>query len=48
MLNLLGYSAVAMKPGMMDWNKSHIDTSRRWDGTAGYPVETGTRLSNPQ
>ena len=35
-LSLLGYRAVNMKFGMMDWNKSHVDESRMWDGIADY------------
>lgn len=38
-LNLLGYHAVDMKFGMMDWNKAYVDSSKQWDGVAGYPVE---------
>jgi len=40
-LNLLGYKAVALKFGMMDWNKSYVDKSQQWDGTASYPIERG-------
>jgi len=42
-LNLLGYKAVALKFGMMDWNKSYVDQSKQWDGTATYPIEKGNR-----
>ena len=38
LLNLLGYHAVDMKFGMMDWNTSYVDTSKQWDGAADYPV----------
>ena len=38
-LSLLGYRAVDMKFGMMDWNKKYIDKSMLWNGSAGYPVE---------
>jgi rhodanese-related sulfurtransferase len=44
-LNLLGYPAMAMKFGMMDWNTSCVDISRQWAGSAGFPVETA---SSPQ
>jgi len=40
-LSLLGYHAVDMKFGMMDWNKAYVDKSKQWDGAAGYPVEKG-------
>jgi rhodanese-related sulfurtransferase len=40
-LSLLGYHAVDMKFGMMDWNKAYVDKSKQWDGVAGYPVEKG-------
>ncbi|UCD94298.1 MAG: rhodanese-like domain-containing protein [Candidatus Zixiibacteriota bacterium] len=39
-LNLLGYHAVDMIFGMMEWNKSLVDTLKQWDGAADYPVET--------
>jgi rhodanese-related sulfurtransferase len=38
-LCLLGYRAVDIKFGMMDWNKAYVDRSKQWDGTADYPVE---------
>ena len=38
-LSLLGYHAVDMKFGMMDWNKSCVDSSAQWNLAAGYPVE---------
>lgn len=38
-LNLLGYHAVDLKFGMMDWNSFYVDTSKQWDGAADYPVE---------
>lgn len=38
-LNLLGYPAVAMKFGMMDWNRRFVNPQRLWTGAAGYPVE---------
>lgn len=37
-LSLLGYKAVNMLFGMMDWNKAYVDKSKQWDGLAGYPV----------
>jgi rhodanese-related sulfurtransferase len=37
-LGLLGYTAVNMKYGMMDWNKSSVDISDRFDTTLNYPV----------
>lgn len=39
-LNLLGYRAVALKWGMMDWNAGRVARSQLWTGAAGYPVET--------
>ena len=42
-LNLLGYPAVAMKFGMMDWNAGQVDESQVWSGAAGYAVETSTQ-----
>jgi len=38
-LSLLGYRAVDMKFGMMDWNSRYIDRTDMWRGAAGYPVE---------
>jgi rhodanese-related sulfurtransferase len=38
-LNLLGYQAVNMLFGMMDWNKEFVDSHNQWDGVASYPVE---------
>jgi rhodanese-related sulfurtransferase len=38
-LNLLGYKAVDMLFGMMDWNKACVDQSDQWDGVADFPVE---------
>ena len=38
-LCLLGYQVVNMKFGMMDWNKTYVNTSDLWDGQAGYSVE---------
>jgi len=38
-LNLLGYRAVGMRFGMMDWNSAQVVESRAWSGAAGYPVE---------
>jgi len=38
-LNLLGYRAVGMRLGMMDWNAAQVGESRLWTGAAGYPVE---------
>ncbi|OGC95009.1 MAG: hypothetical protein A2W25_02495 [candidate division Zixibacteria bacterium RBG_16_53_22] len=42
-LSLLGYKAVNMKFGMMDWNKLLVDSSQLWQGAAGYPIERSTR-----
>jgi rhodanese-related sulfurtransferase len=41
LLNLLGYRAVAMRFGMMDWNCSYVDPADQWHEAAGYPVEQG-------
>jgi len=38
-LSLLGYHAVDMKFGMMDWNRAYVDKPKQWDGVADYPVE---------
>ncbi len=38
-LSLLGYHAVNMLFGMMDWNQTCVDSLNRWDGVAAYPVE---------
>ncbi len=38
-LNLLGYRSVAMKFGMMDWNRSYVDSTMIWNEAAAYPVE---------
>lgn len=38
-LNLLGYRAVAMRFGMMDWNAGQVAASRLWPGPADYPIE---------
>ena len=38
-LNLLGYPAVALKWGMMDWNSGQVAKPQMWAGAAGYPVE---------
>lgn len=38
-LNLLGYRAVNMLFGMMDWNAAHVDSAHLWDGAADYPIE---------
>lgn len=38
-LSLLGYHAVNMLFGMMDWNKVYVEKSKLWDGSADYPVE---------
>jgi rhodanese-related sulfurtransferase len=37
-LNLMGYRAVNMLFGMMDWNRSQVAGRDLWDGAAGYPV----------
>ena len=42
-LNLLSYKAAALKFGMMDWNRSYVDISQQWDGTAAYPIEKGIK-----
>ncbi len=39
-LSLLGYHAVNMLFGMMDWNKAYVDSHKQWDGVANYPVES--------
>jgi rhodanese-related sulfurtransferase len=39
LLNLLGYNALDLKFGMMDWNESYVVKAKLWDGTADYPVE---------
>lgn len=39
LLNLLGYNALNIKHGMMDWNALHVSESMAWDGVADYPVE---------
>lgn len=38
-LNLLGYQAINMLFGMMDWNKAYVDSDDQWDGSADYPIE---------
>ncbi len=38
-LSLLGYKAVNMLFGMMDWNLAYMDASMQWDGEANYPIE---------
>jgi rhodanese-related sulfurtransferase len=38
LLNLLGYRAVNMLFGMMDWNVAYVDWTARWDGAASYPI----------
>lgn len=38
-LNLLGYRAVNMLFGMMDWNTAHVDPSDQWNTPAAYTVE---------
>jgi rhodanese-related sulfurtransferase len=38
-LSLLGYRAVDMKFGMMDWNKTQVEKAQLWKSAAGYPVE---------
>ena len=45
LLSLLGYQAVAMLFGMMDWNKAYVDRSDRWDGVADYLAEYGNQYS---
>jgi len=40
-LSLLGYRAVAMKHGMMDWNREQVSGADLWTGAAGYAVERG-------
>lgn len=44
-LNLLGYNAVNMKFGMVDWNMEYVDRSKQWDGVADYPIEFGNQIS---
>jgi rhodanese-related sulfurtransferase len=44
-LSLLGYHAVNMLFGMMDWNQTSVDRSKQWDGVADYPVEYGQQFS---
>jgi rhodanese-related sulfurtransferase len=39
LINLLGYHAVNMKFGMMDWNKGHVKRSLQWDGSFNFPFE---------
>jgi rhodanese-related sulfurtransferase len=41
LLHLLGYNAVAMKFGMMDWNMACVRKSRLWQDAAGYTIERG-------
>ncbi|MEW6366890.1 MAG: rhodanese-like domain-containing protein [Acidobacteriota bacterium] len=43
-LSLLGYRAIDMKFGMMDWNTTCVEKSRQWNGPAGYPVERSNQL----
>jgi len=43
-LSLLGYHAVNMLFGMMDWNQAYVDSLDRWDGAASYPVECENQL----
>lgn len=38
-LNLLGYRAVNLLFGMMDWNVACVREEYQWDGTAGHAVE---------
>jgi rhodanese-related sulfurtransferase len=38
LLNILGYNAINMKFGMMDWNLDAFQKTP-WDGIADYPVE---------
>lgn len=38
-LNLLGYQAVNILFGMMDWNRSFVSNRYCWDGIANYPVD---------
>lgn len=40
-LSLLGYKAVNMIFGMMDWNAACVDKSKQWAGAAEYPVTMG-------
>jgi rhodanese-related sulfurtransferase len=42
-LNLLGYRAVDMKFGMMDWNKSCVAKSLQWSAAPAYPVEVSQK-----
>lgn len=43
-LNLLGYRAVNLLFGMMDWNSACVRGTDQWDGAAGYTVEHGSGL----
>jgi rhodanese-related sulfurtransferase len=43
-LNILGYSAINMKYGMMDWNTDCVSTGVVWDGVAVYPVQLADYL----
>jgi len=47
-LGLLGYRAVDMKFGMMDWNRSNVDGSELWGGAAQYPIELSTQGVEPR
>jgi len=38
-LCLLGYHAVDIIFGMMDWNVRFVDSDELWTGAAGYPIE---------
>lgn len=43
-LNILGYKAINLKFGMMDWNSALVNEEMLWDGVADYPVELADYL----
>jgi rhodanese-related sulfurtransferase len=43
-LNILGYNAINLQYGMMDWNADHVSEEKKWDGLAVYPVELADYL----
>jgi hypothetical protein len=43
-LNILGYNAVNLQYGMMDWNADHVSEKKKWDGLAIYSVELADYL----
>ena len=38
LLNLLGYDAINLRFGMMDWNSKYVKTAIQWDGEATHPL----------